>query len=497
MSKKPTQQRQKNPQNNSAAPKQKPQPANLTAVGFTSQQMQDEGLPTHRTARPLRQQALLQIQKQQGNQHIQRKLIQRHNHHTGENPPARPQAQPPVRLQIGSVRLLPLWEYPIQITNPPTMNASAARLYQRLQMAASQSGELRDQLGYLQYAAGTGRSDLTAVQGARGAIGRRAGGGSASAIHTNSVVSTYIDAQDRVREQLPVVRAKQFALAAASAELRRVVMAGQVTTGRRAVDTASQNVGAVQARIARAKAIATGLIGPVTSLLQGKWQEAGIDLAKFVGTEIISAGVDAAYAPELRQAQAQLREARQNLAQFEDAAQAADLERAANALQSAKSEAEAAQIGLMRIVRTAERAETNLVELLNQSGNRNAADAIMNRSTTMEASAATLANLQQYQTNIQAIQRSSHGLSNLNNMLAQLMISPGGETSVPNGDHRNDMFASAQHNAQQLSQVDTWAQSELVSVGNAIGYVQGGSYLQNYNQIPTALQEALVNRSVD
>lgn len=505
-------------QTNKKQSKKQPKP-NVAAgnKGSTTQGVASfEQLPEHTSASTLRQSAILQMQQQSGNQQTQRQLPLRERV-IGASAPTRIQRTPatPVSQQakhgiiqrqdepvadetatasanLGNIDLRYLLEYYVVITNPSGMNLSARRLINRVNTASTEAGELRGELGYLQYAEESGASDLAAVQDARGAIGRASRG--RSGVYMQDKIAEYVDSSNSIREHLPRVAASQSRIRAAAAGLRRVVANGRVLQAERQEETAQASVAAIQARITRAKSLATGLIGPVSNLLQGKWMDAGIDLAKFIGQEIVSAAVDTAYAPELAQAQADLAQIRTQIDQFQDESQAAALEEATEELQAARLEGEAAQNALMRVVMVAERAHMNLYEALEGIGEGGAAAALDARATTMEAAARARRKLNSYSQHVNQIKEHSTALKNLNAGLADMMLAPGGAFYVPNENHRNNIYLSATHNVQELERIHQYAENEETAIANAQGYLAAESFLQDYNQIPQTLNEGVSNR---
>lgn len=416
-------------------------------------------------------------------------VIQREN---GQDEAADVATPEDITLDISSVYLRALPEYRIQITNPAGMNESAVRLMERLQTAGEQSSNLRDELGYLQYAGETGSDSLGAIQDIQGELGRLARGREGEYLRT--AVERYTNANIMISAKLSNVKSKQEAVAAAAARLHAVILDGKITEAAREEEAATTDVAAVKARIARAKTLAKGLINPASNLLQGKWKEAGIDLAKFVGQEIVTAAVDAAYSSELREAQERLKEAKAAVDKFEDEHQLERLEAATSDLQSSNSASDAAQDELMAVVWQAEEAHATLTEELEGMGNPDAAAALDARSATMEASARTLKLLDDYEKLIKTINRHSKALKGLNVALSDLMISAGGPVFVPNETHRLYMWEAADLNAAELEQVETFADNEQSVIGSARGFVEGGSYLEAYNQIDTALHEGIINR---
>lgn len=467
-------------------------------------------LPVHKTTRGLRQVAMQEAQRRLGNRKAHSLVTEsraqsiqlmpdadRGASRTGDlmiqrqNEAVAPETQT-ASANLGNVDLRYLLEYRLQITNPHGMNNSARHLIQRINRAGALAEELRGELSYLQYAEETSESDLTAVQGARAAIGRAARGRRGE--YMQDKIAQYVDSSNLIREHLPRVQASQSRIRAAVANLRRVAANGRVLRAERERDAAQQDVAAVRARIARAKQIAGGLIGPVSNLLQGKWQEAGIDLAKFIGQEVVSAAVDSAYAPELAAAQADLRQAQADLENFQDESQAAELEQATEQLQAARAEGEAAQNALMRVVMAAERAHMNLYEALVGIGEGEAAAALDARATTMEAAARARRKLSEYDELVQSIESHSAALKSLNSGLADLMLSPGGEAYVPNENHRTNIYLAATHNVQELERIRQYAENERVAIGSVRGYLEAETFLQHYNQIPLTLNQAVAVR---
>ncbi|GAB4276296.1 MAG: hypothetical protein Kow0080_26490 [Candidatus Promineifilaceae bacterium] len=441
----------------------------------------DQNLPSHATTQSLRQAQMVQRQQVQGNTAV----IQRQNEPAAET-------NQTTSVNLGNVDLRYLLEYYVPITNPTGMNLSARRLIERINTAGTEAEELRGELSYLHYAEESSASDLAAVQGARAAIGRASRG--RRGVYMQEMVANYVDSSNAIREHIPRVTASQSQIRAKVANLRRVIANGRILQAERQERTAQANVADIQARIARAKELAKGLIGPVSNLLQGKWQEAGIDLAKFIGGEIISAAVDSAYASELAQAQAELQQIRTQIDQFQDESQAAALETATEELRAARAEGEAAQNALMRVVMVAERAHMNLYEALEGIGESGAASALDARATTMEAAARARRKLNSYQQLVNRIKEQSSGLKNLNAGLADMMLAPGGTHFVPNENHRNAIYFAATHNVEELERIKQYAENELITIASAQGYVEGESYLQNYNQIPQTLNEGVANR---
>lgn len=398
-------------------------------------------------------------------------------------------------LELSSVRLWHILEYPIMITNPSGMNMSAVSLLNRLAEAGKQSSDLRSEIGFLQYAEERGSGEggeLAEVQGARGAIGRAASGRRGE--YMQNKVSDYVDSAGEIREKLPAVKAAQTGIKTAAAQLKSVVAAGKAKKAEREKGKAEADIAALKAKVARSKEICKGLFGPVTDLLQGKWSDAGINLAKFIGTEIISAGVDMAYADELRQAKADLEQAKKDLEKFEDEKQAADLEAAVNNLKQAKFEAESAQNALMRVVMKAERAHMNLVEALEKMGLHGAAGALDMRANVMEVSARASKMIEDYDQLAQKIAKHSKGLKNINQMLVEFMLSPGGESTVKNVMHRMQMMNHAKMNAEELDRVEKWVLGEIETIGKVRGYIEGKSYLAPYDAMPATLNEAIATR---
>ena len=353
----------------------------------------------------LRTQTILGMQSQQGNEIVQRMLKRApESEHSGvvqrfdpeeEEAAAQGETGAAVTLQASEITLQPLWEYPIMITNPPTMNFSAQTLLGEMGRAETQSSDLRDELGYLNYAEETGSTDLTAVQEARGDLAEGSRGRSGEYLGT--AIEDYTSANGLVQAELSDVSEKQLGIRQAAEQLNAVAIAGQVQESERGVASATSDVAGVQARIARAKGLARGLIGPAANLLQGKWRDAGIDLAKFVGSELVGLAIDSAYSSELQSAQADLRNAQEALVGFQNAAQASALEAAVLGLQRANQASATSQTRLMVQVNLAQLAERTLVEELERMGHGDAASALDARVSVMEASARTLTKLNAYQ----------------------------------------------------------------------------------------------------
>jgi hypothetical protein len=401
----------------------------------------------------------------------------------------------PATLALSSVRLWHLLEYTIMITNPSGMNSSAVSLLKRLAEAGKMSSELRHEVDYLQYAEqqSSGKEgELSKVQGARGAIGKASKGRRGE--YMQNKIAEYVDSAGEIREKLPLVKAAQTGIRQAAAQLKSVAAAGKVKKAERTKEKADANLAALNAKMARAKSLANGLIGPASDLLQGKWADAGISLAKFIGAEIISAGVEMAYDAELRQAKAELAQAKKDLVYFQDAKQAADLEAAAQGLKKAKLKAEAAQQALMTVVLKANRAHMNLVEALENIGQGGAAGAIDMRADILETSASATMKIMQYEELAKRIEKHSKGLRALNYNLSDFMLSPGGESTVKNVMHRNRMKNHADMNVKELERIEKWVKSELISIGTVKGYLEGQSYLKDFEKIPTTLSEAVANR---
>lgn len=467
-----------------------------TAVQRQSEEEEEE--EEYLQAKPLSRSQNMMLQRQQAldRRFVPRDVpaIQRKNGGgtAGGPTPQAPTQQEPVILNLREVTLRPLREYPIHITNPATMNQDAVTLWGHLRNGEAQSSDLRFELGYLQYSEQTGASQLGAVRGARGALqaSTRGRGGQ----YVRNAVETYINANRDVSAKLNRVRASQAAIASAAAGLRAVVLEGRELQAGREVSAAQSDVAAIQRRINSAKSQAGIVIGTATNLLQGKWVSAGIDLAKFAGTQLFQAGVEAAYAPQLAQAQANLREARDNLTLIQNERQAAALEREVANLRSVNLEADARQDELIGAAQRAELAYTTLTETLRNMGYPDAAAALDARMTVMQAADRSLRKLTQYEEKITTIRRISNHLKILNRGLASLMVGGSADALVPDSTHQIEMFAAADYNAGVLGQIEEWTQGEITNIGNARTYVEGGTYLREFEAIDVELRQALTSR---
>jgi hypothetical protein len=74
------------------------------------------------------------------------------------------------------------------------------------------------------------------------------------------------------------------------------------------------------------------------------------------------------------------------------------------------------------------------------------------------------------------------------------MLSPGGESTVKNVMHRNQMKNHADMNVKELERIEKWVKSELISIGTVKGYIECQSYLKDFETIPTNLSESVANR---
>jgi hypothetical protein len=372
------------------------------------------------------------------------------------------------------------------------MNQAAIALWGHLNAGSSQSTDLRDELGYLQYAEQTGGRDLGAVRSAREAVG--AGARGVGGRHLRGAVEAYINASGNLSPKLNRVRSRQDAIASAAAGLQAVVLEGRELEAGRTVTAAEREVASVQARITNAKRRAATAINIASDLLQGKWTGAAVGLGKFLGTEIIGAGIEAAYASDLTEARANLQEARSNLERIQDEHQAARLDEAVARLSSANRDAQAAVDELIVAARQADHAQATLAEALRNMGFPGAAAALDARASVMQAADRALRKLAQYEGTVTTIGQRSENLKILNEGLANQMASSGADMLVANAEHQMEMFSAADHNRTVLGQIESWAQSEVGRIGDARAYVEAGDYLQDYDRIDTELSQALVYR---
>ncbi len=204
--------------------------------------------------------------------------------------------------------------------------------------------------------------------------------------------------------------------------------------------------------------------------------------------------MEVAYDAEMRQAKAELAQAKNDLVKFQDAKQAADLEAAAEGLKKAKLKAEAAQQALMTVVLKANRAHMNLVEALENIGQVGAAGAIDMRADILDTSASAMMKIMQYEELAKRIEKHSKALRVLNFNLSDFMLSRGGESTVKDVMHRNQMKNHADMNVKELERIEKWVKSELISIGTVKGYIEGQSYLKDFETIPTNLSESVANR---
>jgi hypothetical protein len=395
-----------------------------------------------------------------------------------------------VVLKTDAIYLIPLREYPIHIVDPVMLNQGHKKLLRRIEAANNQSAESRDVLGFLEFSEEAGKKDLGAVHDVSSSLGKRAKG--VKGEYLRNSIETYVKSNRYLTTKIMRVHESQALVASRIAKVHKVVLAGKELEAETREEAAQQEVSAIQKRIQKATGIANKVIDITAKLLQGKWKDAGIDLAKFVGKEIISAGIEAAYSEELEEAQNKLKEIKENLARIREEKQAKAVEIAVKELEAANTDAEADQNELIGAAEAAELAMVTLNEVFRQMGYEKASKAIDARALVMETSDYALRVLIDYDKRVSIITSSSQRLKVLNNNLAALMSK--GSELIPIDDHRFEMYDSASFNGKMLEKIEDWGRNELGLIELARNYIESGEYLKQYDAIDRVLRQGLVTR---
>jgi hypothetical protein len=131
---------------------------------------------------------------------------------------------------------------------------------------------------------------------------------------------------------------------------------------------------------------------------------------------------------------------------------------------------------------------------LENIGQVGAAGAIDMRADILDTSASAMMKIIQYEELAKRIEKHSKALRVLNFNLSDFMLSRGGESTVKDVMHRNQMKNHADMNVKELERIEKWVKSELISIGTVKGYIEGQSYLKDFETIPTNLSESVANR---
>ncbi len=390
-------------------------------------------------------------------------------------------------LDLSSVRFAPLPDINLSVVPLAPLNVHATTLMESIREAGALSSSVQGSVSYLNYGAETGERDLGAIREVRDTLGRRARSDGDLREAMESFVSANQDMSGRVHD----LRSTMSGVAEAAHDMHRVVVQGQALTAGREVTAAQGAVTAVETRIETAKSRAETVVDTAAELLQGNWTDAIVEVGKFLGNELLGAGIDAAYSEELQAAQAQLTEAQSRLQSLEDEAQAANLSRATAGLERANAQAERAKSDLIALARRADRAQTNLSNILDRMGMTEAVDALNARSSMMGTTSSAISEMQQYQDKVETVKEQSTQVKEDNQMVIDFILSPGGESSFPDSEFRLALFSRADMNKSSARRVEEWADAEPDNIAALRQQLQEGAFLTDFNQMVTEIDQSL------
>lgn len=390
-------------------------------------------------------------------------------------------------LDLSNVRFVPLPDIYLSVLPLAPLNQHATTLMGSIREAGALSSSVQGSVSYLNYGAETGGRDLGAIRDVRDSLGRRA----RSDDDLREAMDGFVSANQQMSGRVHDLRSMMSGVAEAAHDMHRVVVQGQALTAGREVTAAQGAVSAVETRIETAKSRAGTAVDTAAELLQGNWTDAIVEVGKFLGNELLGAGIDAAYSEELQAAQTRLTEAQNRLQSLEDQAQAANLSRATAALERANAQAERAKADLVALARRADRAQTHLTNILDRMGMTEAVDALNARSSMMGTTSSAISELQEYQTKVETVKEQSTQVKEDNQMVIDFILSPGGESSFPDSDFRLALFSRADTNKSSARRVEEWADAEPDNIAELRQQLQEGSFLTDYNQMVSELDSAL------
>ncbi len=339
--------------------------------------------------------------------------------------------------------------------------------------------------------------DVEAIEAATPMIAKRARDKKGEGLRES--VEAYTQANPSLVGQVNKLTAAREQVEAAALGVDRALIEQARTAAHRAKEAATAELAAHTAKIEKTKKWANKIFEGVVDLVfdPKKIKDVAKGLVKFAGSELIVGPlVEGAYGARTDELRDKLQKAKLRVQQLEDERDILAVEQSLKSLSAAHAAYKAEWNLLVAATRKAEAEYATLVEKLEKMGpvGEQAAAALDARALAAEQGATGLERILVYQ---QLLTRSSKAAADLEvsyENYAGMASSPGGKQYVADDLRRSQLWAIADANASKAGKIARWAASELATSDAARAYLSSGSYLRKYDNIDSALHEAIVNR---
>jgi|GEM_PF-3215589 len=450
---------------------------------------------------------LLGLQRSHGNQHVQRIVLDS----AGEpgvvqRDPRKPQPKATSAedaLILGSVQFTPednllLWKLSggkniVGTLNPLQINSQALALLDRVKSLATTEPGWQSRLDLLGKHERKGQGKLATVRAAAGKIGAQAQGTGGSGYYNRAATEGFIDASDEVATAYEAMLPKQKAVNIAVQTIKKLSLEKRKTAVQKEEAKASKDVADENERIAREKKYLTKVLDAAKVIADPtEWVGTAVDVAAFVGEEIIDRTYTTSYLGQLEEI---LDEIRGRISAIDDEIFATDMNKASLELEKATEELSNAKKIFERKIAAAKRKETTVVEAYRGSrATKGAGDAVAERGKVVETAREASKLIGQW---LDDAEKANGNVGYLDRFYDLVIDGIGYErTSIAQNEQEAKQIAYfSTENGKEIRDVGLWLNGTIAEARGAMEYIAEGSFLKGYDTIPDALGDALVNRN--
>ncbi len=450
---------------------------------------------------------LLGLQRSHGNQHVQRVVTDSAGvHDIVQRDPKKP--QPKVTsaedaMILGSVQFTPednllLWKLAggknnVGTLNPLQINSQATTLLDRVKGLAATEPGWQSRLDLLGKHEGKGQGKLATVRAAAGKIGAQAQGTGGSGYYNRAATEGFIDATDEVATAYEAMLPKQKAVTIAIQTINKLSLEKRKKGVQKEEAKAAKDVADENERIAREKKYLTKVLDVAKVIADPtEWVSTAVDVAAFVGEEIIDRTYTTSYHGQL---EAILDEIRGRISAIDDEIFATDMNKASLELEKATEELSNAKKIFERKIAAAKRKETTVVEAYRGSrATKGAGDAVAERGKVVETAREASKLIGQW---LEDAEKANGNIGYLDRFYDLVVDGIGYErTSIArNEKEAKEITYFSTENGKEIRDVGIWLRGTMSEAHGAMSYIAEGSFLKGYDSIPDALSDALVNRN--
>ncbi|MGH2557416.1 MAG: hypothetical protein ACRDJH_00015 [Thermomicrobiales bacterium] len=442
---------------------------------------------------PQQRQALLALQRTHGNTHVQRLIagpavIQR-------DPPtvltdvANDTALGTVTLDPDDVSLYKLYGAKNDFFNPYAINRDATWLLQAFPILDQIEQKAELALNVVETHQGHGGTALTAVKGAKKAVGQRANDDESS----RTSIEEYLKAIEVAKRDMRELGVMRKAVESAVTELRRASLAKKIKGQERNVAQTADQVRAAQERVDDQKKYINKLIGNVTFFVNPtQWVSVAVNAGIFIGQEIVEKNLSSSHLETL---QKELGEAKAKLREMEDEDLVLGMHAASLELEKAQLDLAKGKENFLGSFEEIRRKETTVVAKLGQLNKTSAAaGAIAERGTVGVAAVNAEQLLSSYldhaPTFLKRVQTTDWGYSQV-----QQILGTNPSLAAQDEAHAGHLDTVSSTNRRTIDLIKQWVDDARASAEDRLAYLGKGDYLAGYDEIPSVLSEALIERN--